>query len=57
MDARETALRAEAAVEIGTALLGAGAETIDLKMLEKIVRKASELGASEALKRLDAKAA
>jgi hypothetical protein len=57
MDAREVQLRQEAAVEIGTALLGVGAEKIDLKLLEKVVKKVGELGASEAMKRLDAKAA
>jgi hypothetical protein len=57
MEAREMQLRAEAAVEIGTALLGVGAEKIDLKLLEKVVKKVGELGATEAMKRLDAKAA
>lgn len=56
MDARETQLRAQAAVEIGTQLLAAGAESIDLKQLEKIVRRTSELGPDEALRRLMAKA-
>lgn len=56
-EAREVEMRAQAAVEIGTALLGIGAETIELKLLEKIVRRASELGGAEALKRLEAKAA
>jgi hypothetical protein len=57
MDAREAQLRAEAAIEIGTALLGVGAEKIELKLLEKVVKKVGELGATEAMKRLDAKAA
>ena len=57
MDAREAQLRAEAAIEIGTVLLAAGAEKIDLKLLEKIVRRTAELGPGEALRRLDAKAA
>ena len=56
LDARERATRAEAAVEIGTALLDAGAERIELKLLERAVRRMVELGGAEALKRLDAKA-
>jgi len=57
MDAREAQLRAEAAVEIGTVLLGAGAEKVDLKLLEKIIRRTVELGGVEVLKRLEPKAA
>jgi len=55
LDAREEELRAQAAVEIGAAMLAAGAEKIELKLLERIVRKVGEIG--EALKRLDARAA
>jgi len=57
LDAREEELRAQAAVEIGAAMLAAGAEKIELKLLERIVRKVGEIGESEALKRLDARAA
>ena len=57
LDAREEELRAQAAVEIGAAMLAAGAEKIELKLLERIVRKVGEICEAEALKRLDARAA
>jgi hypothetical protein len=56
-DAREAQARAGAAIEIGTAMFHASAETIELKTLERIVRRAAGLGSAEALKRLDAKGA
>lgn len=54
LDEEETKLRTQVAQDLGRLLLDCGAETLDPTHLKQIVRRALDLGAEEALKRLSA---
>lgn len=56
LEQKERELIAAATTEIGEAMVEAGAHEVDMKLLKRIVAKTVELGAEEALKRLEAKA-